>query len=70
MFIPSYGITFVIRFLVMIIKYTVLDEQWREAKEGKSQHQNPRSITHGAIISRYQIYSGPIMLSGLCPTIH
>ena len=34
----------------MIIKYTVLGEQWCEAKEGKSQCQNPRSITRGANI--------------------
>ena len=48
MFIPSYGISFMTKFLVMMVKYTVLDEQWREAKEGKSQRQNPRSITRGA----------------------
>ena len=32
----------------VITKYTVLDEQRREAKEGKSQRQNPRSITRRA----------------------
>ena len=50
MFIPSYGISFLIRFLVLITKYTVLDEQWRATKEGKSQRQNPRSITSGATL--------------------
>ena len=44
MFISLYGISLFMRFLVMITKYTVLGEQWREAKEGKSQCQNPRSI--------------------------
>ena len=48
MFIPSYGIFFLIRFLAMITKYTVLDEQRREIKRGKSQRQSPRSITRGA----------------------
>ena len=33
-FIPLYGISFLIRFLVLITKYTVLDEQWRETKGG------------------------------------
>ena len=33
----------------VITKYTVLDEQRREAKEGKSQRKNPRSITRGLI---------------------
>ena len=47
MFIPWYIILFLIRFFV-ITKYTVLDEQQREDKEGKSQCQNPRSITGGA----------------------
>ena len=53
MFIPTYGILFMIRFVVMITKYTVLDER-RQAKEGKSQRQYPRSIT------RYDLrcYSG------------
>ena len=50
MFIPSFGLFFLIRFLVTMTKYTVLDEQWREAKERKSQHQNPRSITSGAML--------------------
>ena len=36
MFIPTYVILFLKRFFVMITKYTVLDEQRREAKEGKS----------------------------------
>ena len=48
MFIPTYGILLLIRFFAVITKYTVLDEQRREAKEGKSQRQNPRSITRGA----------------------
>ena len=51
MFIPTYGILLLIRFFSVITKYTVLDEQRREAKEGKSQHQNLRSITRGAIDS-------------------
>ena len=50
MFITSYGILFLIRFFVMITKCTVLDEQRREAKEGKSQRKNLRSITRGAIL--------------------
>ena len=48
MFIPTYGIVLLIRFFAVITKYTVLDEQRREAKEGKSQRKNPRSITGGA----------------------
>ena len=32
----------------MLTKYTVLDEKRREAKEEKSQRQNPRSISRGA----------------------
>ena len=48
MFIPTYVILFLKRFFVVITKYTVLDEQWREAKERKSQRRNPRSITRGA----------------------
>ena len=48
MFIPTYGILLLIRFFAVITKYTVLDEQRREAKEGKSQRKNPRSITRGA----------------------
>ena len=48
MFIPTYGILLLIRFFAVITKYTVLDEQRHEATEGKSQRQNPRSITHGA----------------------
>ena len=48
MFIPTYGIVLLIRFFAVITKYTVLDEQRREAKEGKSQRKNPRSITRGA----------------------
>ena len=51
-FIHTYGILLLIRFFAMITliitKYTVLDEQRREAKEGKSQLKNPRSITRGA----------------------
>ena len=50
MFIPTYGILLLIRFFAVITKYTVLDEQRREAKEGKSQRQNPRSITCGATL--------------------
>ena len=49
MFIPRYGIVLLIRFFTVITKYTVLDEQRREAKEGKSQRKNARSITRGAI---------------------
>ena len=41
MFIPMYGILLLIRFFAVITKYTVLDEQWREAKEGKSQRKKP-----------------------------
>ena len=50
MFIPTYGILHVllIRLFAVIRKYTVLDEQRREAKEGKLQRKNPRSITRGA----------------------
>ena len=47
MFIPTCGIV-LLRFFAVITKYTVLDEQRREAKEGKSQRKNPRSITRGA----------------------
>ena len=47
-FIPTYGILLLIRFFAVITKYTILDEQRREAKEGKSQRQNPRSFTRGA----------------------
>ena len=49
MFIPTYGIVLLIRFFAVITKYTVLDEQRREAKEGKSQRKNPRSVTSGAM---------------------
>ena len=52
MFIPTYGSLFLIRFFVMITRYTVLDEQRREAKEENSQRQNPRSITRGATTRR------------------
>ena len=48
MFIPTYGILLLIRFFAVITKYTVLDEQRREAKEGKSQRKTPGSITRGA----------------------
>ena len=41
MFIPMYGILLLIRFFAVITKYTVLDEQRREAKEGKSQRKKP-----------------------------
>ena len=41
MFIPVYGILLLIRFFAVITKYTILDEQRREAKEGKSQRKNP-----------------------------
>ena len=57
MFVPSYGRLFLIRYFVMITKYTVLDEQWREAKEGKSQRQNPLSITRGAMVSEVERYT-------------
>ena len=49
MFIPTYGILLLIRIFAVITKYTVMDEQRREAKEGKSQRRNPRSITRGAM---------------------
>ena len=48
MFIPTYRIVLLMRLFAVITKYTVLDEQRREAKEGKSQRKNPRSITRGA----------------------
>ena len=32
------------------LNQTVLNGQRREAKEGKTQHQNPRSITRGAVV--------------------
>ena len=48
MFIPTYGILLFIRLFAVITKYTVLNEQRREAKEGKSQRKNTRSITRGA----------------------
>ena len=48
LFIPTYKIVLLIRFFAVITKYTVLDEQRREAKEGKPQRKNPRSITRGA----------------------
>ena len=51
MFIPTYGIVLLIRIFAVITKYTVLDEQRREAKEGKSQRKIPRSITRGATSS-------------------
>ena len=52
MFIPTYGILLLIKFFAIITKYTVLDEQRCEAKEGKSQRQNPRSIIRGAILNQ------------------
>ena len=54
-FIPTYGILLLIRFFAVITKYTVLDEQRREAKEGKSQCKNPRSITRGATYTPLKI---------------
>ena len=48
MFIPTYGILLLIRIFAVKTKYTVLYEQRRETKEGKSQRRNPRSITRGA----------------------
>ena len=48
LFILTYKIVLLIRFFAVITKYTVLDEQRREAKEGKPQRKNPRSITRGA----------------------
>ena len=50
MFIPTYKIILLIRFFAVITKYTVLDEQRREAKEGKPQRKNPRSITRRATV--------------------
>ena len=50
MFIPTFGIVLLIRFFAVITKYTVLDEQRRQVKEGKSQRKNPRSITRGAML--------------------
>ena len=47
MFIPPCGILLLIRLFAVITKYTVLDEQRHEAKEGKSQRKNHRSITRG-----------------------
>ena len=44
MFIHSYGIALLIRFFAVIAKYTVLDEQRCEAKEGKSKRKNPRRL--------------------------
>ena len=41
-------ILLLIRLFAVITKYTVLDEQRREAKEGKSQRKKSRSITRGA----------------------
>ena len=52
MFISSRGNVYSKTFSKMLVKYTVLDEQRREAKEGKSQRQNPRSITRGATYAR------------------
>ena len=49
-FIPTYGILLLIGNFAVITKYTVLDEQRREAKEGKSQRKNPRSITRAATL--------------------
>ena len=43
----------------MIAKYTVLYEQWREAKEGKSQRPNPRSITRGATLGEKAYFRSP-----------
>ena len=54
MFIPMYGILLLMRLFAVITKYTVLDEQRHEAKEGKSQCKNPRSITHGASYANAQ----------------
>ena len=42
-----------------VTKYTVLDEQRHEAKEGKSQHKNPRSITRGATPIRLVLLEPP-----------
>ena len=52
MFIPTYGILLLIRIFAVITKYTVLDEQRCEAKEGKSQRRNPHSITRWATLHR------------------
>ena len=52
MFISSRGNVYSKTFSKMLVKYTVLDEQRREAKEGQSQRQNPRSITRGASSKR------------------
>ena len=45
MFIPTYGIFMLIRLFAVITKYTVLDEQRREAKEGKSQRKTCTTCT-------------------------
>ena len=50
MFISTYGILLLIRFFAVIKNYTVLDEQRREAKEGKSQRKSPCSISRGASV--------------------
>ena len=58
-FIHTYGILLLIRFFAMITliitKYTVLDEQRREAKEGKSQlnkkMQHSCGVTHSIALS-------------------
>ena len=55
----------------MITKYTVLDERRREAKEGKSQRQNPRSFTRGANIYIYICtaigYTQPLVFEYIYP---
>ena len=63
MFIPTYGIVLLIRIFAVITKYTVLDEQRREAKEGKSQRKTPRSITRGARSQGSQFQSNAFRLT-------
>ena len=65
MFIPTYGILFLIIFFAVITKYTVSDEQLREAKGGKSQRKNPRSITRGtnhALVKYFWSFTFPCSL--------
>ena len=52
MFIPTYGILFRIRFVVMITKYTVLDEQRREAKGAFTNPPGPVRFSNPAACRR------------------
>ena len=65
MFIPTSGIVLLIRFFAVITKYTFLDEQRREAKEGKSQRKNPRSITRGATFARDSKWGCRLLMTSL-----